>query len=505
MKPGDTENAPHEELGAIAGGAGLSLFGRVINGGIMLGYGIVLARFLDVRSVGIVTLGLTLIRFSEIVARMGLDLGTLHFVAIADGENGRGRIRGTVRNAVWLVGSASIALAVLVTVAAPFVAARFDLPELSAMLRVLAWSLLPTSVTMVLLAALLGLKQVRLNTIGEKLTLPSINFAACCLLLAAGFGAMGAGMAYVLAALFTLPFVARFFLASIEPGQHDERPIATRVLLRFSIPLMFANVFNLALVWIDTLMLGLLRSADEVGIYNAATRIALCAGIVVGSINVIFAPRISDLYNRMELKQLAYLYKVVGKWIFLVSLPLTFIMILLSEELMLLFGPGFVSGSSALVVLALTQLVGAATGAVGFMLTMSGHQRLMLLNTVAACVLNIALNAVLVPDYGMTGAAFATCIAIAIFNLAALIQVRWLTGMQPYSPDYLRVLAAAILALVLSVLLKAYLHGMMFLPAIACFSGAFTALYVGLLCVFGFTHGDKPIIDLMKSKVLGKP
>lgn len=494
----------HDEIGAIAGGAALSLLGRVVNGALVLAYGIVLARFLDLKSVGIVMLSLTVIKLMEIVARLGLELGALHYVAIAEGEGKPGRVRGTVRSAVWLAGFASFILAVCVALGAPLIARWFDLPELEAVLRILAWSLPPSSVTMIFLAALLGLRQVRLNTIGEKLALPSINLAACSLLLAAGFGASGAGIAYVVAAILTAPLVARFFYVSAGASMADEPPVPASVLLRFSIPLLFASIFNQALMWIDTLMLGLLRSADDVGIYSAATRIALCAGMVVGSINVIFAPRISDLYNRKELAQLEMLYKIVGKWIFLVSLPIAFVMILLPRQLMLLFGPGFVDGGGALVVLALTQLIGSGTGAVGFMLTMSGHQRLMLLNTVAACVLNVGLNALLIPAFGITGAALATCISIAAYNLAALLQVRWLIGMHPYSTDYLRVLAAGLLALALSALLKACLDEMMFLQEIVFHAAVFSSLYFGFLCLFGFTEADRPVFLILKTKVLGR-
>jgi O-antigen/teichoic acid export membrane protein len=77
-------------------------------------------------------------------------------------------------------------------------------------------------------------------------------------------------------------------------------------------------------------------------------------------------------------------------------------------------------------------------------LLLSGHSRLYAANTAAALAANIGLNLVLVPRFGITGAAVAWAVSISITNLAALLQVRYAMGVRPFGPGYPRVAAASI-------------------------------------------------------------
>ncbi len=502
----DAEGNPAgKDLHAIAGGAGLSLLGRVANGAMVFVYGIVVARLLDVRSVGILMLGLAIIKISELVSRMGLEIGILHYVAILKGNGREGDIRGTVRQAALLVLASSALLALVIFVLAPLASRKFALPELETVLRILAASLPPTSVAMILLTALLGLKQMAYNTIGEKIFLPAANLAACTLLLLAGFGLEGASTAYLAGAVLTVPLAVHYLSRCTTAGNQDARPVPAADLLRFSAPIVLVAIMTQAMLWTDTIILGLLRDASEVGIYSAAARTALMAGLVVGSFNMIFAPTISDLYHRKELKHLEYLFKTVSKWMFLVVCPFVLSLVLVSEEVLMLYGATFAAGSTALEILSLAQLIASGTGAVGFMLTMSGRQKIMLVNTVVAFFLNIALNYWFVPQYGIEGAAVATCISITVFCLLALVEVQWALGMHPYSGGHLRILAAGLFALGTLAFAKRHLGGLSYLEALVAYSLAYAALYAAALYVLGLADEEKLIFSTLKRKLLGRP
>lgn len=489
-----------KDLQSIAGGAGLSLLGRAVNGALSFLYGVVIARLLDVHSVGVVMLALTVIRIAEFVARMGLELGTLHFVAILAGKGDVAAVRGTVRNAVRLVLVFSVLLALVLAWCAVPLSVLFTMPEFAGVIRILSISLVPTSVTMVLLAALLALKRFGDNTICERIVLPAANLVVCSLLLLAGFGVVGAGVAYVAAALITLPLAVRYFQRSTAAAGDAGTAVRSHELLRFSAPLVLVIVLTQLLFWADIVMLGVLLNATEVGIYSAAARTAFVANMIVAAAGQIFAPTISNLYSRGDLAQLQGLYKTVGKWMFLITAPVVALLLLLSEEILQAFGPAFTAGKTALVILALAQLVDASTGASTFMLTMSGRLRQMVINTGTAFTLNIALNAWLVPRYGIDGAALATFLALAAFQLMALIQTRLTLGMHPYSLGYLRPLAAGVAAFVTVALLKVAVGPMPYLLAIVVYAVAYMSLYVGLLAVAGIEKEDRIVV----AAVLGK-
>lgn len=490
-----------QDLRSIASGTGLSMLGRVVNGGLSFLYGVVIARLLDVHSVGVIMLALTLIRIAEFIGRMGLELGVLHHVAILAGRGDLAAVRGTVRNGIRLVMVFSAALAVLLALGATPMAAIFDMPDLAGLMRLLSLSLVPTSITMILLAGLLGLRHYAANTITERMVLPAANLGLCVVLLLAGAGVVGAGWAYMAAALLTLPLAARYFARAVPRCAQPGTAVSSRELLRFSAPALMVIVLTQLLFWADIVMLGLLRSATEVGIYSAAARTAFVANMIVAAAGQIFAPTISSLYSRGDLAQLEALYKTVGKWIFLVTSPVVALLLLLPGDILSAFGPAFTAGSTALMILALSQLVDAATGTSTFMLTMSGRLRLMVLNTGTAFALNVALNALLVPRYGIDGAAAATFVALGVFQLMALLQTRMKLGMHPYSAGYLKPLLAAVVAFAMVAAGKAVIGPMPGVLAIIGVTLAYLAIYTSLLALAGIDREDRLVLGTFIDKL----
>ncbi|MDN4732915.1 polysaccharide biosynthesis C-terminal domain-containing protein [Vibrio parahaemolyticus] len=98
---------------------------------------------------------------------------------------------------------------------------------------------------------------------------------------------------------------------------------------------------------------------------------------------------------------------------------------------MQLFGDEFLAAAPLLVVLSLGQMVNIATGSVGFLLLMSGHERTMKYITICSGTISIALLVFLSQSYGVLGAAWAMAIGMAIQNLAALYFVKRYLGFFP--------------------------------------------------------------------------
>ena len=112
--------------------------------------------------------------------------------------------------------------------------------------------------------------------------------------------------------------------------------------------------------------------ASEVGVYTAAAKIAQLVAFPLFAFSAVFAPMISNLYTKGDLGRLGTLFQVVTKWIFMFSFPVFLLCVILAEPLLGIFGDPFKTGAKALTFLALAQLVNASTGAVGFMLIMTG-------------------------------------------------------------------------------------------------------------------------------------
>lgn len=222
-----------------------------------------------------------------------------------------------------------------------------------------------------------------------------------------------------------------FFLIK-KPIQINRKPFSIKKILSYSIPMLATSSFIFIMGWTDTLMLGYFNSASEVGIYNVVIKIARIAIIVLTSINLVLAPKISELYSNSEIEKLKALIKKVNRVIFIFTIPVVIIILVANKFVLGLFGPEFVAGSTALVIIMASQCFNAMTGSVGQVLNMTGYHKKLRDFTIISAVLNLILNFILIPIYGMMGAAIATGTSSLALNIMAVIFVKKRLGIVTY-------------------------------------------------------------------------
>ena len=105
------------------------------------------------------------------------------------------------------------------------------------------------------------------------------------------------------------------------------------------------------------------------------------------------------------------------------ALPVVVAIVIFPEWLMSLFGAAFESASVPLVILAIGQLINAATGSVAYILMMTGHEVCYRRATIVAAVVNVVLGIILIPKYGAIGAAISTSASVACVNLVSAYYV----------------------------------------------------------------------------------
>src|SRR2546427_3604370 len=210
-----------------------------------------------------------------------------------------------------------------------------------------------------------------------------------------------------------------------QGGPRRARP--TRVLAfkfwRFTAPRGMAGIFQIVVLWLNTLHVGRLASTAKAGVFNAATRY-ITAGLMVGvAIQHVAGPKLAQLMAQRSWARARGVYQTPTAWLMVATWPLYLTFALFAPTLLRVFGHGFKGGAGALEVLGVTMLVATAVGTVDMVLLMGGKSSWNLINTVVGLTSNIALNFVLIPRYGGTGAAIAWSSSILFTNLAPLVQV----------------------------------------------------------------------------------
>jgi O-antigen/teichoic acid export membrane protein len=173
----------------------------------------------------------------------------------------------------------------------------------------------------------------------------------------------------------------------------------------------------------DIIMLGALKATEMAGIYNIAYRGAELIAFVFNSVNMILAPTIASLYATAEIEKLQRVITLTTRAVLLFSLPVAIFFIFFGNYFLSLFGQEFMRGHVSLCILSTGQMINVAMGSVGFLLVMTGHERKAAIGIGISAVLNILLNALLIPRWGIKGAATATASSMIIWKVLLAIWV----------------------------------------------------------------------------------
>lgn len=376
----------------------------------------------------------------ESVALLGTDTG---LVRVLPGHLASGREadvhRTLVISAVPVV-ALSVATAAGLYALAPGLAPSLVGPEvaplMSEMLRALALVLPVASLHDLVLAGTRGMGSMRPTVVVENIG--RLGFQALAVLVAYLMGADP----LLLAMAWSLPYLAglaasslwlrRLVMAHKAPV---DAPRPWRVLAgefwSYTAPRAVARVTQTALKRSDIVLVAALASPAEAALYTAATRFIVLGQLFVQSVQQALSPQLSSLFTRGETRAADSVFQAATLWSMIAAWPLYLVLATWSPVLMGVFGDGYDVASDVVLILSLTMLLATACGPVDSVLLMAGHSWLSLINSTVTLAVNVGLNLVLIPLYGIGGAAIAWSIAIVVRNLLPLIQVRRHLSMWP--------------------------------------------------------------------------
>ncbi len=190
-------------------------------------------------------------------------------------------------------------------------------------------------------------------------------------------------------------------------------------------------------------MLGWLADTTAAGIYIVANQITYVTILTLIAMNQLIGPTISTLYVKQDFDGLQKVVTLTSWWIFGLSFALTTPIFLFSDVILhAVFGGRFAEGAMALRVILIGQLLNCSFGSIVFLLTMTGHHSKATLVFGSMAALSIGLNAVLIPLFGLEGAAIAKALTLFGWNgIMAVIVYRNLQIVPGiYNTSYIKLL-----------------------------------------------------------------
>jgi O-antigen/teichoic acid export membrane protein len=479
------------DLLRVARGGGLNLAGAAFNQALRFGITLLLARLIGQSDVGRYFQAFAFLALLGLLSLSGFRGALTRFVAVHRADGDDGALRGTLRLGLILPTAGAALLGAGLFLASGWLGNHaLDDPGMVFPLRMVSIALPATAFTDAALAATQGFRTMTPYALVNLVFEPAFRVVLTVAFLAADWGLEGA-MVALLITNCVAAVLAAIWLRRLT-GRIVARPVyKVRELFAFSSVSWLASLAGTGLVWADTIILGIFRPAREVGAYQVATRLTVLATIVLLPIATSFAPQIADLYRRGNLDRLARLYAVVTSWTLRLSLPGFIVLVLFPRPLLHIFGRGFATAATVTVILAIGQMFDVATGPTGYMLVMSGRPYLTMANNVFALVLNISMNLILIPRYGIRGAAIAWAISIALTNVAKVAQV-WLTmRMHAFDIGFAKGCLAGAVAFVPGYAVHATMRGF---TGVVIGAVAITATYVAVLLALGLREEDRLVL-----------
>lgn len=235
---------------------------------------------------------------------------------------------------------------------------------------------------------------------------------------------------YALAVVITL--IIELFFAFKKPVKGYIGARSSLSIIKFSWPMMLSSLMIFLLNWTDIFMLGAMVTEEEVGIYNLAYKLASIAMLIFICMNVVFAPKISELYKSNKMDELHKIVIKTTRTITAISIPMMLILLFFGEYILRIFGENFIEGKLALNLILIGFLIKVMTGNVDQLLNMTNHQGILKNLTISGFGLNVLLNYFLIPKYGINGAATASLITTVAFNVACLIYIKKKLGFYTF-------------------------------------------------------------------------
>jgi O-antigen/teichoic acid export membrane protein len=453
-------------LAGIARSGVTNLAGAVIGALVTLAITVLITRHYAKPVAGAFFSATSLFLVAESAASLGAYVGEVNFIARLRRLGHEDRIPVIVRAAIVPVVFASLAVCLaMFFLARPLAHALLgghlgkagaDPALVGNSLRVLALALPFAAMSDTLLGATRGYRQMRPTALVDKIGRSAGQLVGVLIAITAGSVALLAplwAVPYVPAAVagwWWLRRIRREPRSAVKPAAAPHQPAEERSpagavsagagladatpagFWRFTAPRSLANLAQISIQRIDIVLVAIIRGPAEAAIYTAATRFLVAGQFANTAVNMAAQPRFAELFAVGDRRGAGVIYRVTTAWLIVMTWPLYLLAVIYGPEILSIFGHSYRAGHAVMVILGLTMLVATACGQVDMVLITTGRSSWSLANGLSALVINVGLDVLLIPRFGITGAAVGWAAAIVVTNLVPLVQLAVAVRLHPF-------------------------------------------------------------------------
>jgi O-antigen/teichoic acid export membrane protein len=452
-------------ISTVARRGTLNLVGAAVSGVLNFALVVIVTRTLHKAGAGLFFEATSVFLLAGAVAKFGSDTALVRFISQDRAKGLTDHIRRHIIAGIGPSAFLALIAGALLFWFAPQLAGVFELtpalkhsPELVRMIRVLAvfipvyvtyWNGLAVTVGFGSMLPSVVVDSFMTSALQPVIVLIAAELALGSQTVAAGYAAP---MAFGLIPIYL--WVRRLAKkAGVRQGPGSKGPGSSRQTVSgtpakdfwlFAIPRGVASIFQVGQDRIGILLVGALDSAAGAGVFAATARWLIAGSVFSDALNLAIMPTMSEHLARRDYAGAGRLYQVTTGWVVLISGPMYLTMAIFPEILLRPFGHGFDSGALALTVLATGTFAASATGSNGIILLMGGKSSWNLFDTSLAVAADVVIGIVLIPHFGLLGAAAGTVAALMINNVIPVLQIYRFYRMHPFGQGFWVGMAASL-------------------------------------------------------------
>ncbi|MBZ0158363.1 MAG: flippase [Alphaproteobacteria bacterium] len=406
--------------------------------GMVLGYAftMLITRTYGAHTMGVFTLFITVLNIVSIVGRLGFDTALLKFIAEYSSRDRMDLARDVYLKSIKAIIPFGLCLSLLLYLASPHIAARlFGKGYLGPYFQMASFVVVPFSLLFINAESLRGLKKIKEYSFVQDMAISLLATALLALSFLFTREVLMPFVVYLVSVFGAFALSLFLWLRRIPPVPgHTGEKVELKAVLHVSLPILVSGSLYLFMGWVDKIILGIYASESDVGIYNIALKVSTLTSLSLLAVNSIAAPKFAQCYGSGDTEGLRTIAQQSTRLIFWSSVPVLALFFFFPSFTLGLFGMEFRAGAPALLLLTFGQFINAVSGSVGYLLQMTGRQKVFQNVMLLTVIINLTLNLTLVPRYGLNGAAFATMCSVILLNAIPFFLIRFYYGFFTFSP-----------------------------------------------------------------------
>lgn len=475
----------------VISGAAYTTLGRVVSA--LFGYiNLVLAaRILSVNDFGLYSYIINLLVIAYIVANMGMENTLLTLLPKRSKSLDREDYRDTLWTAMTYTLATSIVTFLLLILLKPVFSSPFKEADFSLMYYVLIASI-PFQAYIVFSRVVnqAGFKFFQ-SVFPENVLRPVLLFLMLISIFFLGEGYKELVYYSYLLSFFVTFGMALYYMRSSMPRKIQPQFKWDSEVVSLSPHFMSVQLLNQSAPFIITFILGIYVTAENIGFFRASLQTSALIAFTLRSLELVFAPMISSLYTSGDMIKIELYYKKITKWILATGGLISIISLIGSHSILASFGPEFTTAAYALQILAIGQIINAASGSCEYLLMMTGNHKVVVYTTFLQIALVILVGLILIPSTGLLGGVISVTFGLVIFK-GSLVLYSWKKlKITPFSFAYTKTITSLFITGVIVYCINLLVHNNNWLLSLVIVASLSTIVFSSIFSLLGLEKEEK--------------